>query len=579
MHAFQSKQKQPTQQTSSSTTRLGAPARLQRSSGHQSELKQDEAKSGEASSARRETSLPGHHFANISIFSRSMKGIQPKLTVNTPGDTFEQEADRVSDHVMRMSNPGAAVAPAVSGGAKVQMKAAGPGAAGGIDAPPVVQKALRSAGQPLDAATRAFMEPRFGHDFSHVRVHADEKAAESAQALQARAYTVGSNIVFGAGQFEPGAHAGRGLLAHELTHVLQQQGQTSGVGRDSGESSGLEREASDGAARVVSGGSARIAASPSTPAIQRFKISSGGFGKELESSAKNWAIPDSTLKLLMKSPTFMAMVNTLDSHYLSSDDAMQHGFPSFVIQKGYQKLDPSGKISGVSKSVDGKRVIHIAGGIGGAAFKPAWNPDNPFSGDVIEMTAATREIFIQELIHESTHATRFITGANPSATTMADEINVGIHDEIAARTTEEKGLKEIPDAGVQARAATVGSKNAREVQRDMAPALGVTYMENIYFGHKLREKQKAENIPDTEAEQIASSVRANPDSGIFYERSLNSPLSDFAWLCYQRAQVIKEWKDFFKTNKLSDPGFAANKEKVLQSHVTKWMNSEVSYLP
>jgi hypothetical protein len=89
-------------------------------------------------------------------------------------------------------------------------------------APPIVHEVLRSPGRPLDSATRAFMEPRFGHDFSQVRVHTDGKAAESAQAVNARAYTVGRDVVFGAGQHAPQTIAGRRLMAHELTHTLQQ---------------------------------------------------------------------------------------------------------------------------------------------------------------------------------------------------------------------------------------------------------------------------------------------------------------------------------------------------------------------
>src|SRR5215470_8949234 len=69
--------------------------------------------------------------------------------------------------------------------------------------PPVVHEVLQSSGQPLAPATRALMEPRFGHDFSQVRVHIDAKAAESAQAVNALAYTVGRGVVFGAGQYTP----------------------------------------------------------------------------------------------------------------------------------------------------------------------------------------------------------------------------------------------------------------------------------------------------------------------------------------------------------------------------------------
>jgi hypothetical protein len=88
--------------------------------------------------------------------------------------------------------------------------------------PPIVREVLRSPGQPLDAETRAFMEPRFGHDFRNVRVHTNAKAAESAEAVDALAYTVGDDAVFGAHQFAPRTKEGQRLLAHELTHVVQQ---------------------------------------------------------------------------------------------------------------------------------------------------------------------------------------------------------------------------------------------------------------------------------------------------------------------------------------------------------------------
>lgn len=88
--------------------------------------------------------------------------------------------------------------------------------------PPIVQSVLRSTGSPLDASTRHFMESRLGHDFSRVRVHADRGAHKSAQAVQARAYTCGSDIVFGAGEYAPTTLEGKELLAHELTHVVQQ---------------------------------------------------------------------------------------------------------------------------------------------------------------------------------------------------------------------------------------------------------------------------------------------------------------------------------------------------------------------
>jgi hypothetical protein len=88
--------------------------------------------------------------------------------------------------------------------------------------PPIVHEVLGSPGQPLDQETRAFMEPRFGHDFGSVRVHTDTQAAKSAGAVSARAYTVGHDVVFGNGQYAPATGAGKLLLAHELAHTVQQ---------------------------------------------------------------------------------------------------------------------------------------------------------------------------------------------------------------------------------------------------------------------------------------------------------------------------------------------------------------------
>lgn len=97
---------------------------------------------------------------------------------------------------------------------------------GGFAAPPSVGQVLASnGGQPIDTGTRRFMETRFGQDFGQVRIHTDRRAADSAAAIQARAYTSGRNIVFGAGEYRPESSEGRRLLAHELVHVVQQRGE------------------------------------------------------------------------------------------------------------------------------------------------------------------------------------------------------------------------------------------------------------------------------------------------------------------------------------------------------------------
>lgn len=139
------------------------------------------------------------------------------------------------------------------------------------EVPSIVHDVLGSLGQPLDTATRTFMEPRFGHDFSGVKIHTDAKASESARAVNALAYTVGNHIVFRTGRYNSQSNAGRKLLAHELTHTVQQNDshlsrKTLSIGK---EDSLLEKNADANAERVMSTSPRAISIINTLPHIQR----------------------------------------------------------------------------------------------------------------------------------------------------------------------------------------------------------------------------------------------------------------------------------------------------------------------
>jgi Domain of unknown function (DUF4157) len=145
-------------------------------------------------------------------------------------------------------------------------------------APPIVYEVLRSPGQPLDAETRAFFEPRFGHDFSQVRIHNEANAITSSRAVNALAYTVGPHIVFGETSYRPQTGAGRKLLAHELAHTIQQ----SAVGahdarlveiQDS--TNPLEREAEVAASSVMHGDKTAPVGKNLSPMVQRIPLHGG----------------------------------------------------------------------------------------------------------------------------------------------------------------------------------------------------------------------------------------------------------------------------------------------------------------
>lgn len=156
---------------------------------------------------------------------------RPELAFGRADDEREREAERVARRVASGSDPSGprpveVAEPTGRTGPAVRPRTSRDDTVG--ESPTVVADVLRSPGRPLPPATRAFMERRFGHDFADVRVHTDRRAAASARAIDALAYTAGPDIVFGAGQYAPRNGRGRALLAHELAHVVQ-QGATGGT--------------------------------------------------------------------------------------------------------------------------------------------------------------------------------------------------------------------------------------------------------------------------------------------------------------------------------------------------------------
>jgi hypothetical protein len=163
--------------------------------------------------------MPSWGIGSIRIQAQAPPGVRPKLAVSQPGDPSEREADQVSEVVSRV--PRACTCGGTCAACRAESSSDSPAEPRQAEVPSAVWAVLRSSGEPLDGATRRTFEGKFGHSFRDVRVHTGAAAAESARAMQARAYTVGNHLVFGAAQYAPATPAGGKLLAHELTHVLQ----------------------------------------------------------------------------------------------------------------------------------------------------------------------------------------------------------------------------------------------------------------------------------------------------------------------------------------------------------------------
>jgi len=177
--------------------------------------------------------------------------LNTQLQVSAPADPAEAEADRVADRVMRMPQPHLPSTPTVRTGPTAQRKCAAcsdtamacpsceeqahvqrkPDATAATGEASSGFKQRLGTGAPLDSESRAFFEPRFGRDFGDVRVHADAQADFAARSLSARAFTLGRDMVFAAGEYDPRSEAGRSLMAHELTHVVQQRASAPSIQR------------------------------------------------------------------------------------------------------------------------------------------------------------------------------------------------------------------------------------------------------------------------------------------------------------------------------------------------------------
>lgn len=183
--------------------------------------------------------------SGTAVFDFAKIGIHPKLKVSQPSDPSEQEADRIAEQIMRMSEP-EPTNPIVSkeigwihrkctaydmekeGEEMKQLKISRkPSSKSSPQTSDYIATEINnirySGGASLDTNTREFMEARFGHDFSSVRLHTDERAARSADSVNALAYAVGNHVVFGQGQYQPNTIEGRKILAHELTHTIQHE--------------------------------------------------------------------------------------------------------------------------------------------------------------------------------------------------------------------------------------------------------------------------------------------------------------------------------------------------------------------
>ena len=199
---------------------------LQRGEEHPQEVEEIQTKSADANleALQQATDEPPLRPPEPPPNSGSLSIIPTKLTIGQATDPYEQEADRIATQIVQSSDSSTVNHPITRKKTKPKIQAKEsakktPNVSSNLESR---LKARKGSGQPLPESTQSFMESRFGHDFSQVRIHTDSESAQLNQSLNAQAFTHGQDILFGTGKYQPNSDEGKRLLAHELTHVVQQ---------------------------------------------------------------------------------------------------------------------------------------------------------------------------------------------------------------------------------------------------------------------------------------------------------------------------------------------------------------------
>lgn len=410
---------------------------------------------------------------------------------------------------------------------------------------------LNGKGKNLSESEKSFFEPRIGYDFSTVKIHADTQANESAKTLNALAYTQGNNIVFGSNQYQPETTEGKRLLAHELTHVVQQKN--------------------------------------TSRKIQRTPVTSGEYGAELDHYTTMFSVPATVITLLRRSSTYMTMARSLDTHYVALDGAH--------IPSGWA-FDWNPNTDGVLSHgpFRGRRVLAIWYGASGSEFLPSGSLDNNYGYDIILLQPpqhfsgdqAVGE-WIQIIAHETTHAFTRNTSGSVAPATVADRITAAITDEANTRGTESAIATEatrgnrLPDY-----TPSTGSTNPAQVQRDMFPSsLKRTYLEEFVFDELVRQAISNEGLSQSDIEQHNTridaltvedidGVVASPGFILYFDAAIhmyNTFTSKYDELRYIQRVINARWTRYQQSN----AGDLDVKETILQEHAQAFFNGIISY--
>ncbi|MBT0959885.1 eCIS core domain-containing protein [Denitromonas iodatirespirans] len=365
----------------------------------------------------------------------------------------------------------------------------------GVTVPSLTASVLRSPGRPLDSGTRALMEHRFGEDLGDIRLHTDAAAAQSADALSARAYTVGRHIVFGPEGYSPQAPAGRQRLAHELTHALQQR-RPGGADLSTAQREGEARQA----ARSLATGAAMPAISAARPAISRDPVPGAEDDASFQASMAEATCDIGTLcRLSLRAPEAVSRTRLLQIYR-----ACHPGVSLTSLVAGNPCLTPNFGLPARPQAAGPRSTMHGPQPAAGGAPAPAAGGGLSLPSTTIAFGLGPAAVTIDlpaslavrlPVPFQGAERVVFALNASPSEFSFSVTVNAVPHVRIIARasmTTEGRG------------AAGLTVQTTRTVCRAVEPAAARSALEAA--GTRLRDAIQAVQTPpapDPEASELS----------------------------------------------------------------------------
>lgn len=402
---------------------------------------------------------------------------------------------------------------------------------------------------------------RMGIRQDTVRVRSSADAVAFLNKNRAAAATIDPSTVL----VRPEDRENTALLSHELIHVAQLR---RGVSQSVAEA---ERSARLAAQELLHGRVPHNVGSGAPPPLF-LRLTGGQFDEALD----NVGGKDAAVKLLKKSPSFMEIVRGLDKHYVSlSDpkylptDAMKHG-----------KL--------TSGAFKGRRVLYMQGGANEGSFTPFDSPDATLSADLIKINNGSGSFeMVRSIAHEATHAFHYVTGA-PMPKDIEALIQAGVTEEIKTRESEVRVVKEIYPARSSGRQAVdenvAGGYLSRPlVERDIAPDIGLTYLESSGFSALMNEAQRNDGLTDEQATHVREEIDKGPKKKfpmVKGKHGYDEP-SSYAFLYFHRKEAIEIWRKFHQefAGREASPEALKKKERQLQENAKILLDGRITYSP